>query len=196
MDAGGSAHDWARRVREHGHEVRLIAPQCIKAYVKSPKHEARDAEAIGEAVTRSIRCVVPIKRAEPQNLQALHRVRARLIKACTALVNEIRRLLSECGMILPQRLTPCRALSVDQRRDEQATLTTLSAEVFWNLDDESRAPEQRLADDDGPLAARGQAHPACQRRQTIPGIGPVPASARIAAIGDVTQVANGRPLAA
>jgi transposase len=167
MDACGSAHDWARRVREHGHEVRLIAPQFIKAYVKSPKHDAHDAEAIGEAVTHPTRCVVPIKRAEPQDLQALHRVRARLIKACTALVHEIRGLLSESGMILPQRLTTCRALSVDQRHEAQATLSTLSAEVFWHLDDESRALEQRLADDDGPLAARGQAQRSWRPTQRI-----------------------------
>jgi len=72
MEACGSAHDWARWFRQHGHDVPLIAPQFVKAYVKSPKHEARDAEAICEAVTRPTMRVVPIKRVEPQDLQALH----------------------------------------------------------------------------------------------------------------------------
>jgi transposase len=104
MEACGSAHDWARQFREHGHDVRLIAPQCVKASVKSPKNDARDAEAICEAVTRPTMHFVPIKRVEQQDLQALHRVRERLIKARTASVNEIRGLLSEYGMILPQEV--------------------------------------------------------------------------------------------
>jgi transposase len=196
MEACGSAHYWARQFREHGHDVRLIAPQFIKAYVKSPKNDARDAEAICEAVTRPTMRFVPIKRVEQQDLQALHRVRERLIKARTALVNEIRGLLSEYGIILPQSLAKFRALIVDKLHEEQAKLTTLSAEVFWHLYDEFRALEKRLEYYDEKLAAIGQAHPECQRLQTIPGIGPVTATALIAAIGDVTQFKNGRQLAA
>jgi transposase len=196
MEACGSAHYWARQFCEHGHDVRLIAPQFIKAYVKSPKNDARDAEAICEAVTRPTMRFVSIKRVEQQDLQALHRVRERLIKARTALVNEIRGLLSEYGIILPQSLAKFRALIVDKLHEEQAKLTTLSAEVFWHLYDEFRALEKRLEYYDEKLAAIGQAHPECQRLQTIPGIGPVTATALIAAIGDVTQFKNGRQLAA
>jgi transposase len=196
MEACGSAHYWARQFREHGHDVRLIAPQFVKAYVKSPKNDARDAEAICEAVTRPTMRCVPIKRIEQQDLQALHRVRERLIKARTALVKEIRGLLSEYGIILPQSITKFRALIVDQLHKEQAKLTTLSAEIFQHLYEEFLALEKRLAYDDEKLAAIGQAHPECQRLQTIPGIGPVSATALIAAIGDVTPFKNGRQLAA
>jgi len=112
------------------------------------------------------------------------------------LVHEIRGLLSEYGMILPQRLTKFRALIVDKLHEEQAKLTTLSAEVFWHLDDAFRAMEKRLAYDDEKLAAIGQAHPAYQRLQIIPGIGPVTATALITAIGDVTPFKNGCQLAA
>jgi transposase len=196
MEACGSAHDWARRFREHGHDVRLIAPQFVKASVKSPKNDARDAEAICEAVTRPTMRCVPIKRVEPQDLQALHRIRERLIKARTALGNEIRGLLSEDGIILPQSLAKFRALIVEKLEDEQAKLTALGTEVFWHLYEEFLAVEKRLAYDDEKLAAIGQAHPECQRLQTIPGIGPVTATALIAAIGDATQFKNGRQLAA
>ena len=196
MEACRSVHYWARRFREHGHEVRLIAPQFVKAYVKSPKNDARDAEAICEAVTRPTMRVVPIKRLEQQDLQALHRVRERLIRARTPLVNEIRGLLSEYGMIFPQNLTKFRALIVDKQHEDQAKLTTLSAEVFWQLYDEFRALERRLEYDDEKRAAIGQAHPAWQRLQTIPGIGPVTATALIATIGDVTQFTNGCQLSA
>ena len=74
MEACGSGHYWARRFREHGHEVRLMAPQFVKAYVKSPKNDTRDAEAICEAVTRPTMRFVPIKQLEQQDIQAQHRV--------------------------------------------------------------------------------------------------------------------------
>jgi transposase len=196
MEACGSAHDWARCVREHGHDVRLIAPQCVNAYVKSPKNDARDAEAICEAVTRPTMRCVPIKRVEPQDLQALHRIRERLIKARTALVNAIRGLLNEYGMVLPQRIAKFRALLVDKLETDQAKLTALSTEVFWHLYDEFLAVAKRLAYDDEKLAAIGQAHPECQRLQTIPGIGPISATAILAAISDATQFKNGRQFAA
>ncbi len=97
MEACGSAHDWARCVRKHGHDVRLIAPPFVKAYVKSPKNGTRGAEAICEAVTPPATRVVPLTRVETHDLQALHRARARLIKARTTLVSEIRGLLDEFG---------------------------------------------------------------------------------------------------
>jgi transposase len=145
MEACGSAHYWARRVREHGHEVRLIAPQFVTASVKSPKHDARDAEAICEAMSRPTMRFVPIKQPEQQDLQALHRVRERLIKARTALVNEIRGLLHEYGMVLPQGITKFRPLIVPKLQNERAKLTALSTEVFWQLYDELLSLEKRLA---------------------------------------------------
>jgi transposase len=196
MEACGSAHYWARCFREHGHDVRLIAPQFVKAYVKSPKNDARDAEAICEAVTRPTMRFVPIKRVEQQDLQALHRIRERLIKARTALVNEMRGLLNEYGIILPQGITKFRTLVVKKLEAEQAKLTPFSIEMFWQLYEEFLALEKRLVSYDEKLTSIGQAHPECQRLQTIPGLGPVSATALIAAIGDVTQFKNGRQLAA
>src|SRR3989454_7289923 len=93
MEACGGAHDWARRFREHGHEVKLMAPQFIKPYVKSNKNDSRDAEAIAEAVTRPTMRVVPIKDVAQHDIQALHRVRERLIGERTGLVNEVHGLL-------------------------------------------------------------------------------------------------------
>jgi transposase len=133
MDACGRAHYWARRCREHGHDMRLSAPQCVKASVKSPQNEARDAAALCEAVTRPTRRVVPIQPLEQQDRQALHRVRERLVNARTALVTELRGLLSESGIVLPQRMTKCRPSVVRPLEDEQAKLTSRSTEVFWHL---------------------------------------------------------------
>jgi transposase len=176
--------------------VRLIAPHFVTADVKSAKHEGRDAEAIGEAVPRPPMRFVPIKRREPQALQALPRLRERLMKARTALVNEIRGLLSAYGLVLPHSIAQGRALLGAQLADHQANRTALSTAVVWHLYEEFLALEKRLESDAEQLAARGQAHPACQRRQTISGSGPGTATALIAALGDVTQVKNGRQLAA
>jgi transposase len=104
MEACGSAHYWARCFRKHGHDVKLIAPPCVKASVKSPKHDAHDAEAICEAVTRPTMRAVSIKQLEQQDLQALHRVRERLVKARTALIHAIRGLLSVYALVRSHQL--------------------------------------------------------------------------------------------
>ena len=93
MEACGGAHDWARRFREHGHEVKRMAPQFVKPYVKSHTNDSRDAEAIAEAVTRPPRRFVPAKDVAQQDIQALHRVRERLISERTALVHAVHGLL-------------------------------------------------------------------------------------------------------
>jgi transposase len=100
-DCGG-AHDWARRFRAYGHEVKLMAPQYVKPYVKSSKNDSRDAEAIAEAVTRPTMRFVPIKDVDQQDIQALHRVRERLIGERTALVNEVHGLLHAYGIVMPK----------------------------------------------------------------------------------------------
>ncbi len=103
MEACGGSHYWARELIKLGHQVRLIAPQFVKPYVKSGKNDANDAEAICEAASRPTMRFVPVKTAEQQAGQSLHRIRSRLIRARTALVNEIRGLLGEFGLVIAQR---------------------------------------------------------------------------------------------
>jgi transposase len=95
IEACGGAHDWARRFRASGHEVKLMAPQFVKPYVKSNTNDSRDAEAIAEAVTRPTMRFVPTKDVAQQDIQALHRVRERLIGERTALVHEVHGLMHE-----------------------------------------------------------------------------------------------------
>src|SRR6266571_6901481 len=95
MEACGGAHYWARRFRDHGHEVKRMAPQFVKPSVKSNKNDMRDAEGLGEAVTRPTMRFVPTKEVDQQDIQALHRVHERLIGARTALVNEVHGLMNE-----------------------------------------------------------------------------------------------------
>jgi transposase len=108
MEAWGGAHYWARRFREHGHTVKLMAPQFVKSYVKSNQHARAEAEAIGAAVTRPPMRCVPIKEVAQQDLQALHRSRERLVKARTALIHEMRGVLGEYGIVLPKGIAQFR----------------------------------------------------------------------------------------
>jgi transposase len=105
IEACGSAHHWARKLQSLGHTVRLIAPQFVKPYVKTNKNAAADAEAICEAVGRPNMRYVPVKNVEQQAVLALHRVRQGFIKARTAQANQIRGLLAEFGLIVPQSIS-------------------------------------------------------------------------------------------
>jgi transposase len=120
MEACCGAHYWSRVIGRFGHTVRLIAPQFAKPYVKSNKNDANDAEAICEAVSRPQMRFVPAKSGEQQDIQSMHRVRSRLVSSRTQLANQIRGLLSEYGIILPQHVSQLRRglpLILDQRID-------------------------------------------------------------------------------
>lgn len=104
MEACGSAHFWARKLHGLGHEVKLMAPQFVKPYVKTNKNDATDAEAICEAVTRPNMRFVPIKNVDQQTVLALHRARQGFVKARTAQSDQIRGLLAEFGIVVPQGL--------------------------------------------------------------------------------------------
>src|SRR5215510_9716195 len=195
MEACGGAHYWARRFREHGHEVKLMAPQFVKPYVKSNKNDMRDAEGIGEAVTRPTMRFVPIKDVAQQDLQALHRVRERLMGARTALVNEMRGLLAEYGIVLPTGVNAFRNALAAKLEAEHAKLTPLSQELFGKLCAEFKKVEAEVAYYDEKLQALATTHPESQRLLTIPGIGPITATALIAAVGDVGGFTNGRQFA-
>jgi transposase len=196
MEACGGAHYWARCLREQGHEVKLMAPQFVKPYVKSNKNDMRDAEAIAEAVTRPSMRFVPVKDVAQQDIQALHRVRERLVTARTALVNEMRGLLAEYGIVLPQGLAKFRQALISTLEAEHMKLTPLGQELFHKLFGELGKLDAELAYYQDKLEALAQAHPVCQRLLTIPGIGPLTATALLAAVGDAGVFKNGRQFAA
>src|SRR5256886_9710417 len=196
MEACGGAHYWARRFREHGHNVKLMAPQFVKPYVKSNKNDSRDAEAIAEAVTRPTMRFVPVKDVDQQDIQALHRVRERLIGERTALVNEVHGLLHEYGIVIPKGVSQFRQAVVGKLESEKDKLTPLSQEMFWKLVEECAALEAQLAYYQEKLDTLAQSHPECQRLMTIPGIGPFTATALVAAVSDASACKNGRQFAA
>jgi transposase len=196
IEACGGAHDWARRFREQGHAVKLMAPQFVKPFVKSNTNDRRDAEAIAEAVTRPTRRFVPTKDIDQQDLQALHRVRARLIGERTALINEVHGLMNEYGLVIPTGVSKFHQAVVETLASAKDTLTALSQEMCGKLVEEFVALEEQIAYYQQQLESLAKTHPECQRLMTIPGIGPMTATALIAAVGHVGVFKNGRQFAA
>ena len=165
-------------------------------YRKANKNDLRDAEAIAEAVTRPTMRFVPVKSVEQQDLQALHRVRERLMKARTALINETRGLLHEYGIVVPQGAATFRTHVLEKLATDDAKLTPQSLRLFPQLLEELGALEARVATYDAQLAQVAQRHPVCQRLMTIPGLGELTATALVAAVSDTAQFKNGRQFAA
>jgi transposase len=196
MESCATCHYWARIFEKYGHQVRVMAAQFVKPYVKSNKNDILDAEAIAEAVTRPTMRFVPLKKLEQQDIQSLHRARERLVKSRTALINEMRGLLGEYGIVLPKGRNKFRQQIVEKLSEESQKLSSLSIELFWNLYEELVEIEQRVAYYEEKLKAICKAHPICQRLVTIPGIAYLSATAIIAAVGDMTYFRNGRAFAA
>jgi transposase len=196
MEACGSAHHWARKLIKLGHEVRLIPPQYVKPYVKGNKHDAADAEAIGEAVTRPTMRFVPVKTIEQQTICQLHRIRQLLVKQKTMHVNALRGHLAELGIIRARGLNKVSEL---MRLIEDAADDGLPAKIrgqLRHLVEPLRDLHHRLAEIDRELGELAREHPAARRLATIPGVGPVTATALAAVIGDIGRFRSGRHLAA
>ncbi len=196
MEACGSSHYWARELRRMGHDARLMAPQFVKPYVKSGKNDANDAEAICEAVGRPNMRFVPVKSVEQQVMQAEHRIRARLIKARTALGNEIRGLLGEFGIILPVSLGSLRRALPELLEDAENGLTGEFRRLLSQLGEELRKLDDGIKEYDVCMARRAKEDNRIKRLLEIEGVGPISASALVSAVGDGKQFSKGRDMAA
>lgn len=193
MESCGGAHYWARELIKLGVEVKLIAPQFVKPFVKSNKSDAADAEAIAEAGLRPQMRFVEVKTVAQQELQHLHRIRERVIKAKVAASNELRGMLLEYGMAVAQGK---KALLLVPELVHRAPMSEFGKELVLEVWREVQLLEERLAGLDGRVRKLSLAHPVCRRLETIPGVGPVSSTAVVAAMGDPTRFKNGRQFAA
>ena len=196
MEACCGAHYWSRVIGRFGHTVRLIAPQFVKPYVKSNKNDANDAEAICEAVSRPHMRFVPAKSVEQQDIQSLHRVRSRLVSSRTQLANQIRGLLTEYGIVLPQHVSQLRRGLPLILEDATNELTAFSRRLFASLYDELLSLEEKIQAIDEQIWAIYQASEPCQRIAAVEGIGPLIATALVASMSDGKTFRNGRQFAA
>ena len=196
MEACGGANYWAREFKAQGHQVKLIAPQYVKPYVKGNKNDYNDAEAIAEAAQRPTMRFVPIKSMAQQDVQNLHRRRERLKKERTALVNQTRGLLTEYGIVINKGVAAVRKALPWVLEDAENGLTPLAREVFAELFDELQALEERLKRCERRIEAVNQENEVCRRLDEILGVGAITASATYAAAGQGKDFVNGRHFSA
>jgi len=196
MEACGGASYWAREFEQFGHIVKLIAPQYVVPFRQGNKNDYNDALAIAEAAQRPNMRFVKPKSVEQQDVQLLHRMRERLTKQSTALINQVRGMLAEYGIVMTKSKSAFKAQLPDILIDETNTLTTKGRAIFYQLYDEVIDIEKRLKSCDTQVLNETQNNVICQRLQTIPGVGPVTATAIYAAVGDGKDFSNGRHFSA
>jgi transposase len=196
MEACGGAHYWARRMIEMGHTVKLMAPQFVKPYVKTNKNDARDAEAICEAVTRPNMRFVPVKDIEQQTVLALHRARQGFVVERTAQANQMRGLLYELGIVIPKGIRYVDKQLPEILEDAENGLPEISRSLFARLFEHFQRLGNQVKELESQIKAWHKQSAASERIEAIPGIGALTASALVASIGDAKTFKSGRQLAA
>lgn len=196
MEACCGAHHLGRLLAAQGHTLRLMSPEYVRPYVKAQKNDDRDAEAIAEAATRPTMRFVTLKSEEQLDMQTLHRARDRMVRERTSLMNQLRALLLERGIIVPQgraklrlRITNLPAQSCEELSQRIRVLIEDMLARWEALDD-------RIAAFDAEFAAEVKQNEAARRLTSIPGIGALNATALVAAVADARTFARGRDLAA
>jgi len=196
MEACSGAHFLGRTLREQGHDVKLIPAQFVKPFVKSNKNDFIDAEAIAEAVTRENMRFVPIKTDDQLDLQALHRVRDRLIARRTSVINQLRAFLLERGLVFAKSPAKLRECIPETLEDADEKISPRMRNLLSLLWEEWKDLDQQLEDMNHEVERIASSDPACQRLRQIPGIGPLVATAIVAAIGNGAAFRKGRDFAA
>ena len=181
MEACVGAHHLSRKLQAHGHNARLMPAKYVRAYSKGQKNDFRDAEAIAEAVQRPTMKLVATKTADPLDLQALHRVRERLVRQRTGIINQIRAFLLERGIAVRQGL---RFLRTELPGILAKRSDALSPRMMRIIEDgDWRRLDERIEGLSADITSLVEKDPACERLMTVPGIGPIISSAMVAAIG-------------
>jgi transposase len=196
LEACGGAHFWARELTRLGHDARLMPPQYVKAYVKTNKHDAADAEGCCEAVQRPGMRFVPIKSEGQQATLMLHRVRDQLVGQRTATINALRGHLAELGIVAAQRRAGLRELLAVLGEVADDRIPPLAREVLGALVAQLRDLAARIAELDRRLIALTRTDETCRSLVAVPGIGPVIATALVATVPDARAFRSGRHLAA
>ena len=196
LEAGSGSHHIARQIKPLGHDVRLIPAQYVKPFLKGHKNDYRDGEAIAEAVQRPTMNFVAIKTPEQSDLLSLHRVRSRLVRQRTAIINQIRGFLIERGITVRQGPAPLRKVLSEILSSPPEALSPRLLRLISELDEDWRRLDERLQALSAEIQSLSDNDAACQRLMTVPGIGPIISSAVVAAIGTGSGFKQGRDFAA
>ena len=196
MEACCGSHHLGAALAVQGHQVRLIPPQFVKPFVKSNKNDYNDAEAIAEAVLRPRMRFVPIKTNDQLDLQALHRVRDRLVRRRTGIINQIRAFLLERGIAFRAGRVYLRSHMAAILEDAELNLSPLLRGLLEQLWEEWKITESRIEEVTDQLEVIADQDTSCKRLQTVPGVGPLVSTALVAAIGNGSAFAKGREFSA
>src|SRR5579863_2671375 len=196
MEACSGAHFLGRALRAQGHDVKLIPGQFVKPFVKSNKNVFLDAEAIAEAVDRQNMRFVPIKTEDQLDLQALHRVRDRLIFRRTSVINQLRAFLLERGIVVRTGRAYLRKRMPALLAEAEQHLAPRMYRLLCVVAEEWRQMDNQIEQLDREIEAIATSDSACQRLLTVPGVGPLIATAMVAAIGNGSAFSKGREFAA
>ena len=196
MEACGSSHYWARQLSKLGHDVRPIPAMYVKPYVKRGKSDAVDAAAICEAVTRPTMRFVSIKSEEQQGVLFLHRARDLIVRQRTQLSNMLRGLLAEFGIVIAQGVGSAIKFAKGVLDGDKPGIPDVAIDVLANLSNQLVALHLRVRWYEMLMRLQAKQDPRVMLLRTIPGVGPVTASAIVATAGDVSQFRNGREFAA
>lgn len=195
MEACSGAHHWARQFRVYGHTVKLMAPKFVVPYRLSGKRgktDAADAAAICEAVTRAHMRFVPVKEEHQQIILCLHRTRNGFVEERTAVYNRLRGLISEFGIVLPQKVVNLRRQIGEHLEDLPGYANRCVGDLLAHAD----VLDARIAEYDRAIAQAARDDARSRRLMELPGIGPITASALLASLGSGHDFANGRQVAA
>jgi transposase len=196
MEACVGAHHLSRKLKAFGHDARLMPAKCVRPHSKGQKNDFRDAEAIAEAVQRPTMRFVATKTVEQLDLQALHRVRERLVSQRTGVINQIRAFLLERGVAVRQGQRFLRAELPRILATPPDVLSPRMVRVIEGLASDLRSLDTRIKSLSGEIEELAQQDAGCERLMSIPGIGPIISSAMVAAIGTGDGFAKGRDFAA
>ena len=196
MEAGVGSHFLGRALREQGHEVRLIPAQFVRPFVKSNKNDYCDAEAIAEAVERENMRFVPIKTEDQLDLQAVHRVRDRLVARRTSVINQIRAFLLERGISFRKGPASLRRQLPEILENADAKLSARMRGVLDFLWQEWKGLQLQIETLNDELERIATSDPVCVRLQQIPGVGPLISTAVVSAIGNGPNSGLSRPTSA
>ena len=196
IEAGMATHYVARELAALGHDVKQVPPMYAKPFRQGHKNDFRDAHAVAEAVQRPTTCFVPAKTDEQLDLQALHRVRSRLVGERTAVINQIRGFLLERGVIVRQGLRFLRQALPDILAKRTDVLSPRMVRIVADLASDWRQLDERIEAVTDEIETLAKSDDSCRRVMTVPGIGPIISSAMVAAIGSGGAFARGRDFSA
>lgn len=196
MEACGGANYWGQKFTAMGHEVKLVAPQFVKPYVKSNKNDKVDAEAICEAITRPNMRFVAIKNKEQQDILCIHRARSMLVRERTSQSNQIRGLLYEYGITIPLTISRVMSELPQILGDDNNGLSSCVRELFYDLYAELRNKDFKIKEYDKKIDSICESNFICKLLCKLAGIGPLTATAMVGLVGDPKVFKNGRELSA